>query len=111
MTQSKTYVEQHDGGYWIAGTRISLDSIVYAFQRGLAPESIVRSFPLLTLEQVYGAITFYLAHEQLVNDYLREGEGTFEDLRHASATTLRDAAPELVERIEQARELSRPTAR
>jgi uncharacterized protein (DUF433 family) len=109
MTQSKTYVEQHDGGYWIAGTRISLDSVVYAFQRGAAPESIVRSFPLLTLEQVYGAITFYLAHEQLVNDYLRQGEATFEALRHASANALRDAAPELVERIEQARELSRPT--
>jgi len=26
----KIYVEQHDGGYWVAGTRISLDSIVYS---------------------------------------------------------------------------------
>ena len=109
MTQSKTYVEHRDGGYWIAGTRISLDSVVYAFQRGAAPESIVRSFPLLTLEQVYGAITFYLAHEQLVNDYLRQGEVAFEALRQASGDGLRNAAPELVERIEQARELSRPT--
>ncbi len=30
--------------------------IAYAFQQGLSPESIVQSFPLLTLEQVYGAI-------------------------------------------------------
>ncbi len=28
----KAYVEKRDGGYWIKGTRISLDSIVYAFQ-------------------------------------------------------------------------------
>src|SRR5436309_14022721 len=58
----KSYVEQRDGGYWITGTRISLDSIVYAFKRGAAPESIQRALPLLTLEEIYGAITFYLAH-------------------------------------------------
>lgn len=32
----KNYVEQRDTAYWITGTRISLDSIVYAFKRGLA---------------------------------------------------------------------------
>jgi uncharacterized protein (DUF433 family) len=47
----KSHVEQRDGGYWIAGTRISLDSIVYAFKRGVAPESIQRAFPLLTLQR------------------------------------------------------------
>jgi hypothetical protein len=41
----KSYVEQRDGGYWITGTRISLDSIVYAFKRGAAPESMHRAFP------------------------------------------------------------------
>lgn len=57
----KSYVEQHDGGYWIRGTRISLDSVVYAFKRGAAPESIKRSFALLSLEEIFGAITFYLS--------------------------------------------------
>jgi uncharacterized protein (DUF433 family) len=55
------YIEQRDGGYRIKGTRISLDSIVHAFNCGEPPESIKRSFPLLTLEEVYGAITFYLS--------------------------------------------------
>jgi len=50
---SKSYVECRNDAYWVEGTRVSLDSIVYAFQRGLSPESIVQSFPLLTLEQVY----------------------------------------------------------
>ena len=31
---AREYVEQRDGGYWIAGTRVSLDSIVYPFLRG-----------------------------------------------------------------------------
>jgi hypothetical protein len=30
----ESYIEQHDGGYWIKGTRISLDSIVYQFNNG-----------------------------------------------------------------------------
>ena len=54
------YVTQVDGAYRITGTRVSLDSVVYAFLNGSAPESIVESFPALTLEQVYGAITYYL---------------------------------------------------
>jgi uncharacterized protein (DUF433 family) len=60
------YVDQHDGGYWIAGTRISLDSIVYAFLEGLSPESIVDSFETLTLEQVYGVIAYYLGHKATI---------------------------------------------
>ena len=54
MAMSKDYVTQIDGAYRIAGTRISLDSVVYAFLDGQPPESIIQSFPLLTLEQVYG---------------------------------------------------------
>src|ERR1051326_8183773 len=77
MTGDKTYVEQRDGGYRITSTRISLESLVYAFRRGTSPESIRRSFPILTIEEVYGAITFYLAHEQAVDDYLEESEHGF----------------------------------
>lgn len=67
----KLYVENRDGAYWVNGTRISLDSIVEAFNRGAAPETIRRSFPVLTLEEVYGAITFYLAHENEIDEYLQ----------------------------------------
>jgi uncharacterized protein (DUF433 family) len=53
---TKQYIEQRDKGYWIAQTRISLDSVVYSFLNGESPESIVQNFPLLSLEQVYGAM-------------------------------------------------------
>ena len=59
-SMAKQYVEQREDVYWVAGTRVSLDSIVYAFLEEQTAESIARSFPVLTLEQVYGAITFYL---------------------------------------------------
>ena len=41
------YIEQRNGGYYVAGTRISLDSVVYAFNRGDSPERILEEFPLL----------------------------------------------------------------
>jgi uncharacterized protein (DUF433 family) len=67
----KDYVERREGGYYIAGTRISLDSIVHSFKNGASPESILRSFPLIgSLEKVYGAITFYLANRDAVESYL-----------------------------------------
>lgn len=70
---SKEYVEQVEGACRVAGTRVSLDSVVYAFRRGASPESIQRSFPLLTLEQLYRAIAFYLAHREEVDRYLLAG--------------------------------------
>jgi uncharacterized protein (DUF433 family) len=74
----KSYVEYRSDAYWIEGTRISLDSILYAFQKGLSPESIAQSFPLLTLEQVYGAIAFYLANRTEMDTYLAAAEEAFD---------------------------------
>ena len=68
-------VEERDGGYYIAGTRISLDSIVQAFQDGESPEGILRSFPLAgPLVRIYGAITFYLENKEKVEEYLKDQE-------------------------------------
>lgn len=100
MTLSNEYVEKREGVYRISGTRVSLDSIVYAFLRGASPESIVRSYPTVSLEQVYGAITFYLAHQSEVDAYLREGEAEYERLRQAA----RSANPLLYKKLEEARQ-------
>lgn len=78
---AKDYVEQRGGGYFIEGTRVSVDSVVYAFLRGESPEGIAESFPALTLEQVFGALTFYLANRETVDQYLRKSEEEFELLR------------------------------
>ncbi len=75
------YVEQRNGGYYVLGTRVSLDSVVYAFLRGESPEGIAESFPALSLEQVYGAIAFYLANQRAIDAYLEEGKVEFARLR------------------------------
>ena len=72
MKAGPRYVEQRNGGYYVAGTHVSLDSVVHAYRNGAAPESIFRSFPLIgSLERIYGAITYYLAHQPEVNEYLK----------------------------------------
>ena len=72
--QDRSYVEYHDDVYRVAGTRVALDSIVRRFWEGDAPESIVQSFPILTLEQVYGAMAYYLHHQASVDAYLKQAE-------------------------------------
>lgn len=81
---NKAYVEWRDEGYWIANSRVSLDTIVYAFLDGQSPEAIAQSLPVLTLEQVYGAIAFYLAHQSEVETYLEKSKTDFETKRKAS---------------------------
>ena len=93
------YIEQRDGGYWIAGTRVSLDSVVHAFVQGQTAESIAQSFPVLRLEQVYGAIAFYLANQSEIDAYLARAKRDFETQRRAA----RDADPMFYQKLAQAR--------
>jgi uncharacterized protein (DUF433 family) len=82
----RPYVEYHDEVYRVAGTRVALDSIVRRFWEGDTPEAIVQSFPVLTLEQVYGAIAYYLRHQERIDMYLKQAEAEeaaiVEQLRH-----------------------------
>ena len=94
------YVEQRNSGYWVGETRISLDSIVYSFLEGESPESIAYNFPLLSLEQVYGAIAFYLANKALVDTYMEEGKANFEQL----SQRCREKNPLLYRKLKAARE-------
>ena len=94
-----SYVEQRDGGYWIEGTRVSLDSVVHAFRAGESAEAIAQSFPVLGLEQVYGAIAFYLAHRAEVDVYLGRVEQDSERLVEEA----RDADPMFYRKLADAR--------
>src|SRR3984893_5284606 len=81
---AKEYIEEREGNYYVAGTRISLDSIVHAFRRGESPETICQNFDLLRLEEVYGAITYYLANQAGIDTYLiRKGDKWAEGKRNA----------------------------
>ena len=93
------YIEQRNGGYYVAGTRISLDSVVCSFNEGTSPEAIQENFPLLKRAQIYGAIAFYLEHRAEIDEYLARTEREFE----ASAVPLQQANPALWKKLERAR--------
>ena len=76
----KRQVEKREGNYYIPGTRISLDSIIYAFRDGCSPESIREDFEGLTLAQVYDAIAFYLNHRANIDAYLQERKEQWSEL-------------------------------
>lgn len=95
------YIEERNGGLYVAGTRVSLDSVVIGFQQGDSPEKIVESFSTLKLSQVYGVIAYYLENEPVIREYVAEGEREFE--RERAAAPLSQTNPELFARLEAAR--------
>jgi uncharacterized protein (DUF433 family) len=94
------YVEQRNGGYYVAGTRVSLDSVVYEYWRGESAEGIVEAFPALTLEQVFGALAFYLKNREHVEEYLRIQDKRFQEL----AEEARRKDPEFHARLDRIRQ-------
>lgn len=92
------YVELREGGYYVAGTRISLDVVVDRFNAGASPESILKSFPRIgSLERVHGAITFYLANKDSVEAYLSEQDRLTGDVS-AYETALPQSLAEKIQR-------------
>lgn len=59
-----------DGVYRVAGTRVTLDTIVAAYQEGATAEEIVDQYPSLKLDQIYAVIGYYLRHRDEVTAYL-----------------------------------------
>lgn len=59
-----------DGVLRVDQTRVTLDTIVTAYELGETPEQIVQQFPSLNLEQVYSAISFYLHNQTELKTYL-----------------------------------------
>lgn len=80
------YVTQTTQGAWrVANTRVSLDSIVHAYWDGRLPEAIVADYPTLTLEQVHGAIAFYLRHRSVIDQYLAGQDARWQQFQQESA--------------------------
>ena len=93
------HIDKREGVYYVRGTRISLDSIVYAFREGCSPETIREDFEGLSLAHVYGAIAFYLDHQADIDAYLRERKEQWAELERQGTP----ASPDLHARLERAR--------
>src|SRR3989440_9568790 len=70
-----------DGTIRIGDSRVSLDSVVHHYKLGASAEQIAQKFPALDLADVYAAITYYLNHEETVEEYLRQQEAAGEEVQ------------------------------
>jgi uncharacterized protein (DUF433 family) len=87
MDEEKRYVRVDEHGVMrIGNSRVMLDSIVAGFEQGHSPETLQQQYPTLSLEEVYGAITYYLAHTDEVHAYLKRQDELWGAWRTKSAT-------------------------
>ena len=93
------YIEFRNGGYYVAGTRIGLDVLIRDFQDGRSADAIFEAYPSIgTLAKVYGAITFILEHPTEIEEYLREQDQRYEEIKRQHPLPA-----ELLERFERGR--------
>lgn len=58
----------------VGQTRVTLETVIHAFEQGHTAEEIVSHYPALQLADVYAVIAYYLNHRAEVHDYLRQQE-------------------------------------
>lgn len=103
MANQTSYIERWDNDYMIGDSRVSLASVVYAWKDGLSPEEVQENLPALHLDQVYGAIAYYLAHQTEVDSYLRALDADFERRREEQALRYPEQTAKLRAALETAR--------
>jgi Protein of unknown function (DUF433) len=81
---------------------VSLDSLVYLFREGLSAEGMAENYPALSLEQVHGALAFYLANQTEIDAYLADGQRAA-DSQHLQS---RQTNAELIAKLQRARHAS-----
>ena len=70
-----------DGVVRVRGTRVSLETIVYAFDRGASPEEIVESYPTLDLAATYAILAYVLQNREEVDRYVERRRAEAEHMR------------------------------
>jgi uncharacterized protein (DUF433 family) len=70
-TQIAPWTFWEDGSIRIGRWRVTLDSVVRELASGSTAEQVEDGLPTLSLREIYGAISFYLKHEDQVEEYLQ----------------------------------------
>jgi len=74
-----------DGEPLIRDTALTVRTIVQRVRKGESPEQIVQIFPVLTLAQVYDALSYYHEHPAEIERYIRENEAALWQTRPLTA--------------------------
>ena len=93
--------EDAQGVLRVGQTRVTLESVMSLFEQGAGAEEIALRYDVLDLHDVYATLSYYLGHQQAIEEYLDRA-------RQASAVARRDAerrspAAQIRERLERYR--------
>jgi uncharacterized protein (DUF433 family) len=71
-SMAREFIERRETGFYITGSRVPIDRIIWEYRNGEDPEAIRAHYPTLSVEQVNGAIAFYHHHKEEVKQALEE---------------------------------------
>jgi uncharacterized protein (DUF433 family) len=77
-----------DGVIRVGGTRVRLDTVIFAYKEGATPEEIVEQYPSLKLADVYVVISYYLQNRDEVESYLNKRRQLREQVRQMNEARL-----------------------
>ena len=79
-------ITDDDGVVRVGGTRVRLDTVIYAFNQGASAEEILQQYPSLALSDIYATISYYLQHRKSVDEYLKERQQEHDRVRQFNET-------------------------
>ncbi len=93
------FIERRESGFYIVGSRVPIDRVVFEYRNGEEPVAIQTHYPTLSLDEVNGAIAFYLDHKEEVETVMAERRRVEEEFSRTHP-----APPHLKEKLERARQ-------
>lgn len=80
--QTVPLTQWEDGSIRVKGSRLLIDTVISAHDRGECPEEIYQSFPSssYSVADIYSVIAYYLSHKAEIDSYLLERESEAEKI-------------------------------
>lgn len=86
VTEPMPLTTDAEGVLRVGGTRVSLDSVIFAFKEGATPEEIVQQYSSLNLADIYAVIGYYLQHRDEIEAYFQARRTQRDDIRREVET-------------------------
>lgn len=103
MSAADQFIERREAGFYIKGSRVPIDRVVQEYRNGEDPATIQSHYPTLSVEQVNGAISYYLNHKDEVDQVIGERRSA-EEVYAASHPT----PPDIKKKFERMRRQTAP---
>jgi uncharacterized protein (DUF433 family) len=71
----------------VGKSRVLLELVIRAYQRGASPQEIVRMYDSLALGDVFAVLAYYLAHPAEIDEYLQQSDEETEAVRRRIETS------------------------